>query len=79
MIWDAIAPIMMSLQWWSQKLGMVHMCQLSNPVLMQVISIYRQISNMRLTKSPNLNVAHLVLQLSLPNPFKPGIKSRMKM
>ena len=27
----------------------------------------------------NLNVPHLVLQLSLPNPMKPGIKSRMKM
>ena len=25
------------------------------------------------------NVSHLVLQLSLPNPLKPGVKSRMKM
>ena len=41
--------------------------------------IYRKISNIRRTKSPNLNVSRLVLQLSLPNPMKPGVKSRMKM
>ena len=39
---------------------------------------YRKISNIRLTKSPNLIVSCLVLQLSLPNPKKPGAKSRMK-
>ena len=27
----------------------------------------------------NLSVTSLVLQLSLPNPSKPGVKSRMKM
>ena len=40
---------------------------------------YRKISNIRRTKWPNLNVSCLVLQLSLPNPMKPGVKSRMKM
>ena len=40
---------------------------------------YRQISNIRRTKSQTLNVSCLVLQLSLPNPLKPGIKSRKKM
>ena len=40
---------------------------------------YRKICNIRRTKSPNLNVSRLVLQLSLPNPMKPGVKSRMKM
>ena len=39
---------------------------------------YRKISNIRRTKSPNLNVSRLVLLLSLPNPTKPGVKSRMK-
>ena len=39
----------------------------------------RKISNIRCTKSPNLNVSRLVLQLSLHNPMKPGVKSRMKM
>ena len=40
---------------------------------------YRQISNISHTKSQTLNVPCLVLQLSLPNPSKPGIKSRMNM
>ena len=30
------------------------------------------------TKSQNWNVSRLVLQLSLPNPLKPGVKLRMK-
>ena len=42
-------------------------------------TVYRKISNIRRTESPNLNVSRLVLQLSLPNPMKPGVKSRMKM
>ena len=33
-----------------------------------------KISNIRCTKVQNLNVSHLVLQLSLPNPLKPGVK-----
>ena len=40
---------------------------------------YCQTSGIRYTKSQNLNVSHLILQLSLPNPLKPGVKSRMKM
>ena len=40
---------------------------------------YCKISNTRRTQSPNLNVSRLVLQLSLPNPMKPGVKLRMKM
>ena len=39
---------------------------------------YRKISNIRRTKSQNLNVSRFVLQLSSPNPMKPGVKSRMK-
>ena len=35
--------------------------------------------NIRHTKSQNLNVSLLVLQLSLPNPLKPGTKSKLKM
>ena len=41
--------------------------------------IYRKISNIICIKYPNLNVSRLVLQLSLPNPMKPCVKSRMKM
>ena len=39
---------------------------------------YRKLSNIRRTKSPNLNVSRLVLQLSLLTPMKPAVKSRMK-
>ena len=40
---------------------------------------YHQASNIRHTKSHNLNVSCRIMQLSLPNPLKPGVKSRMKM
>ena len=40
---------------------------------------YRQISDIRRTKSQNLNVSRLALQLSLPNLLNPRIKLRMKM
>ena len=44
------------------------------------IIYYHQISNISctMTKSQNLNVSRLVLQLSLSNPLKPGVMSRMK-
>ena len=41
--------------------------------------MYRQFSNIRRTESPYLNVSRLILQLSLPNPLKPGVKLKMKM
>ena len=40
---------------------------------------YRKISNIRCTKSKNLNVSRLLLQLYLCNILKPVVKSRMKM
>ena len=40
---------------------------------------YQKISNIRCTKSQNLNDSHLILQSPLLNPLKPGLKSRMKM
>ena len=53
------------------------------PYLMYGISYiqhtYCKISNISRTKSPNLNASRLVLQLSLSNPIKPDVKSRMKM
>ena len=42
-------------------------------------SIYCKTSSMSHTKFQNLIVTHLVLQLSMPNPLNPGIKSRMRM
>ena len=38
-----------------------------------------QISNISRTESQTFKVSRLVLQLPLPNPMKPGVKSRMKM
>ena len=40
--------------------------------------VYRQIFDMIRTKSYNLKVSHLVLQLSLGNMLKSGVESRMK-
>ena len=54
----------------------------NNSTLVQVIAchhMYHKISNIRRTKSPNLNVSRLVVQLSSPNPMKPAVQSRMKM
>ena len=42
-------------------------------------STYCKISNIRRTQNQNLNVSRLIMQLPLPNPLKPGVKSRMKM
>ena len=44
-----------------------------------MIQVYCQTSNIRRTKSQNWNDSHLVLELSLPNPLKPCVKSRLKM
>ena len=40
--------------------------------------IYREISNIRCTKSQNLHDSCVVLQLSLPNPLKSGTRSRRR-
>ena len=41
--------------------------------------MYRKVSNIRRTKCQHLNDSCLVLQLSVPNPLKPSVKSIMKM
>ena len=40
---------------------------------------YRKVSNIRRTKCQNLNDSRLVLQLSVPNPLKPSVKSITQM
>ena len=45
----------------------------------QTPKMYHQTSNTRGTKSQNLYVSRLVLQLSLPSPLKTDVRSRMKM
>ena len=50
-----------------------------NSVLLFWVPKYRKVSNVSRTKSQKWNDSRLVLQLSLPNPLKSGVKSRMKM
>ena len=45
--------------------------KICSAALHQAIDMYRQTSNIRRTKSQNLNISRLVLQSSLPNPLKP--------
>ena len=63
------------LHWW------VNLSPWENPPFCghHISNEYRQISNIRHTKSQNLNISRLVLHLSLPNLLKPCVKLRMKM
>ena len=64
--------------WWVSGQG--HLLALVQMVCLVVdVRIYRWISDISRTKSQNLNVSRFVLQLSLPNLLKPGVKLRMKM
>ena len=54
-------------------------CLLHFACCRQVNSCYRKTSSISRTKSQNLNVSCLLLQWSLPNSLKPGVKLRMKM
>ena len=47
--------------------------------LVFIENLYRQVSNISGTKSQHLKDSRTVLLLSLPNPLKPAVKSRMKM
>ena len=40
---------------------------------------YRQTSDVTRTKSQNLNVSRLILQLSLPSPLNLSVESKMKL
>ena len=51
---------------------------IADPRFMYIVE-YRKVSNIRRTKSQNLNASRLILLLSLPNPLKPGVKLSMKM
>ena len=52
---------------------------LSMWVLMALNKTYRQVSNIRCTKFQHLKDSRTVLRLSLSNPLKPDVKSKMKM
>ena len=65
----------------SQNLSDIHLPTTAVSTFQNPIGFeqYRKIANIRRTESQNLTVSRLVLQLYLPNPMKPGVKSRMKM
>ena len=48
-------------------------------VVVWALTEYRQVSNIRRTEFQHLKDSRTVLRLSLPNPLKPDVKSRMKM
>ena len=64
--------------WSSLVQIMAHLLR-SDKLSSGMMMTYCIISNISGTKSPNLNVSRLVMQLSLPNPMKPGVKLSMKM
>ena len=49
------------------------------PMCLVGMNQYRKVSNIRRTKCQNLNDSRLVLQLPVPNPVKPSIKSIIQM
>ena len=63
--------------------GGMFIMTLSDPLGCQEMDMwvydYRQVSNINRTKSQHLKDSCTVLRLSLPNPLKPDVKSRMKM
>ena len=48
-------------------------------IFLPIVPNYRKVSNIRRTQNQNLNDYRLNMQLPLPNPLMPGVKSRMKM
>ena len=54
-------------------------CQICAELLPEPVLTYRKIFNIRCTKSQSLNICSLILQLSLCNVLKLGVKSKMKM
>ena len=48
-------------------------------IIFGIYSAYRKISNISRTKPQNLTDFRLVSQLPLPNPFKSGVESTIKM
>ena len=70
--------------WW-QEIRLITQRSASYILMPHAVSItayvyvYHQSTNKGRPKFQNLNVSRLVLQLSLPNPMKPGVKSRVNM
>ena len=64
----------------SVALGNQYDSSSTSEATMKNMGKYCKTSSISRTKSQlHLTVSHVVLQLSLPNSLKPGVKSRMKM
>ena len=50
-----------------------------NKTNLYMFDMYRQVSNISRAKSQHLKDSRTAMRLSLPNPLKPDVKSRMKM
>ena len=61
------------------QLTVAYWSQLGPKILAYFYLSYRKPSSISRTKSQNLNVYCVLLQLSSPNPLKPRVKLRMKM
>ena len=82
-IWNAVKKILSEMV--SRSFEACHLRQTATPSMFGRPEAwgdsakYRQVSNIRRTKSQHLKDPRTVLRLSLPNPLKPNVKSRMKM
>ena len=66
---------------WNEKVGNVISFGIDRQMSAAWVVKYmhHQVSNISHTKSQHLKDSRIVLGLSLPNPLKPDVKSRMKM
>ena len=71
--------MMLLLNIWNVEVGFLNLRNLLNLLMDDQRWYYRKISNIGRTKFQNWNDSRLVLQLSLPNLLKPGVKLTMKM
>ena len=72
-MYSSYSIVLITVEFWGHKMEPMW----SNSFIL--VNMYLKISYTRCTKSQNLNVSRLVLQLPLLNPLKPGVKLTMKM
>ena len=75
---QSFLPLDFSYEWKLGEIDYWSVCHRLKKIIFYQFS-YHQISDISCTKSQNLYVSCLVLQLFLPNPLKPGVKLTMKM
>ena len=73
--------IMLTSYWYRERFTDVYVAAISYVNNCDEIKcdIFRKIFDIKHSKPQNLNDSRLVLRLSVSNPLKPGVKSRLKM